>query len=190
MSLTISDPSAATPLFDQIHQHIPGDGYLTMRLQHAQARGDALGVCVQGEIGLVMSLERTSSFEQADIIALTKDCLFAAVDGNCFGLSVGELFSLVEDADDSSNAMVGAVINKSGHAAMLSMKVVTPISYPEPKRRASLKRVQFGPQTLNLENSMRALVVWLDHLNSLHAPKYGTDKLVWCEEQTSPSWPE
>ena len=38
---------------------------------------------------------------------------------------------------------------------------------------------------LNRENSMRALVAWLDKYNSELAGKYGVDKLVWCEEGSS-----
>ena len=38
---------------------------------------------------------------------------------------------------------------------------------------------------LTIENTMRAIVVWLDKMNQDHALTYSVDQLVWCEEQSS-----
>jgi hypothetical protein len=36
-----------------------------------------------------------------------------------------------------------------------------------------------------MENTMRAIVAWLDKMNQDHASSYSVDRLVWCEEQSS-----
>eukprot|EP00966_Prymnesium_polylepis_P240148 5553339-Prymnesium_polylepis.1 len=58
------------------------------------------------------------------------------------------------------------------------------------KRRSVLKRLDVMTddgqlKTLTVENTMRAIVAWLDKMNQDHAPTYSVDRLVWCEEQSS-----
>lgn len=57
------------------------------------------------------------------------------------------------------------------------------------KSRSKMERVAITDersdiQILNQENSLCALVAWLDKYNSDLASKYGVDKLVWCERKS------
>ena len=105
-------------------------------------------------------------------------------------MSVGEQFILsLTFAETTVAANLGIAITDVGAFAVHATSEAS--QQPAKKKaRSKMELVSITDEKgyariLNRENSMRALVAWLDKYNSELAGKYGVDKLVWCEEGSS-----
>jgi hypothetical protein len=152
--------------------------------------GTPVGICVEGVfIHKFLVLTDSPTFCQlpaADIDAFS-DLRCCAFEGNPLGLSAGEPFILsLTFAESTVAANLGIAITDVGAFAVHATSEASRQPLKK-KARSKMELVSITDEKsygriLNRENSMRALVAWLDKYNSELAGKYGVDKLVWCEE--------
>eukprot|EP00966_Prymnesium_polylepis_P085708 1984323-Prymnesium_polylepis.1 len=164
-----------------------------MRLNSICDAGTPIGICVEGaSIHKFLVLTDSATFCQppaADIDTFS-DLRCCAFEGNPLGLSAGEPFILsLTFAESPVAANLGIAITDVGAFAVHATSEAS--QQPAKKKaRSKMELVSITDEKgyariLNHENSMRALVSWLDKYNSEFAGKYGVDKLVWCEEGSS-----
>jgi len=172
-------------------QTLKPSGMLTLDLV-SSITGTPVGICVEGaSIHKFLVLTDSPTFCQlpaADIDAFS-DLRCCAFEGNPLGLSAGELFILLSFADSTVAANLGIAITDVG-AFAVQVNSEAPREPTKKQARSKMEMVSITDEKsyvriLNRENSMRALVAWLDKYNSELAGKYGVDKLVWCEEGSS-----
>ena len=172
-------------------QTLKPSGMLTLDLV-SQVSGTPVGICVEGAfVHKFLVLTDSATFcrlPAADIDAFS-DLRCCAFEGNPLGLAAGEPFILsLTFADSTVAANLGIAITDVGAFAVHATTEAS--RQPAKKARSKMELVSITDEKgysriLNRENSMRALVAWLDKYNSELAGKYGVDKLVWCEEGSS-----
>lgn len=167
-------------------------GMLTLGLE-SHVRGTPVGICVEGaSVHKFLVLLDSATFCQlpaAELDAFSQlSC--CAFEGNPLGLRAGEPFVLsLTFAESSVAANLGIAITDVGAFAVHANSEAS----REPLKKKARSKMELvsitddksNVQILNRENSMRALVAWLEKYNSELAGKYGVDKLVWCEEGSS-----
>jgi len=173
-------------------QTLKPSGMLTLDLV-SSITGTPVGICVEGAsihkfLVLTDSPTTFCQLPAADIDAFS-DLRCCAFEGNPLGLSAGELFILLSFADSTVAANLGIAITDVG-AFAVQVNSEAPREPTKKQARSKMEMVSITDEKsyvriLNRENSMRALVAWLDKYNSELAGKYGVDKLVWCEEGSS-----
>lgn len=206
---TLFDPDSACPFYVLANRNIPGSlGQIvvtTSKPGDVNANEHIIGLCLTDnncDVGTKLTLERnvtSTSFSAHDIgiakpdgtasfYADTTDS-FVAVDGNMLGIPTGTMFNIRYGGKDPN---FGFLFDKSMRLVGLSLDVKGGGAMPthDRKRRSVLKRVEVTnddgqTKTLTVENTMRAIVAWLDKMNQDHASTYSVDRLVWCEEQSS-----
>ena len=164
-----------------------------------------IGLCLTDnncDVGTKLTLEQdvaSAAFSAHDIGIATPDGKpsfyadstdsFVAVDGNMLGIPTGTAFNIRYGGKDPN---LGFLFDKSMRLVALNLDVKGGGAAPtqDRKRRSVLKRVEVTTddgqiKTLTVENTMRAIVAWLDKMNQDHASTYAVDRLVWCEEQSS-----
>ena len=173
-------------------QTLKPSGKLTLSLE-SQVKGTPIGVCVEGaSVHKFLVLIDSATFCQpsaAEVDAFSQlSC--CAFEGNPLGLRAGEAFTLsLTFAESTARANLGIAIADVGVFAVHANAEAS----QEPLKKKARSKMELvsitdeesNIQILNRENSMRALVAWLDKYNSELAGKYGVDKLVWCEEGSS-----
>lgn len=191
---SLFDPDGNAAFFATLRSQIGKNGSCTLLMVHTTASAltpnqRLAGICVKGDVGAFLVAEDASVFLMGDYKSFD-DMEFCAVDKNPLGLSCGDRFTISSCASASPN--LGQTIDSAGMPGGLQLEILDDVrsqSGGERKRRNVLRRVTIGTgavaKTLNMENSMRAVVAWLDKYNAIHGPKYKMDKLVWCEEGSS-----
>jgi hypothetical protein len=205
---TLFDPDSACPFYVLANRNIPGSlGQIVVTTSKpgvVNANEHIIGLCLTDnncDVGTKLTLERdvaSTAFSAHDIGIARPDGKpsfyadstdsFVAVDGNLLGIPTGSAFNVRYGGKDPN---LGFLFDKSMRLMALSLDVkggAAPTH--DRKRRSVLKRVEVTtddgqPKTLTVENTMRAIVAWLDKMNQDHASTYSVDRLVWCEEQSS-----
>ena len=207
---TLFDPDSACPFYVLAKGSIPGSqGQIvvtTCKPGVVNANEYIIGLCLTNnncDVGTKLTLERdvtSVSFRAHDIgiaqadgtpsfYADTTDS-FVAIDGNVLGIPTGTAFNVRYGGKDPN---LGFVFDKSMRFVAVSLDVKGGAAPShDRKRRSVLKRVDVTTddgqtKTLTVENTMRAIVAWLDKMNQDHAATHSVDRLVWCEEQSSAS---
>ena len=205
---TLFDPDSACPFYVLAKGSIPGSqGQIvvtTCKPGVVNANEYIIGLCLTNnncDVGTKLTLERdvtSVSFRAHDIgiaqpdgtpsfYADTTDS-FVAIDGNVLGIPTGTAFNVRYGGKDPN---LGFVFDKSMRFVAVSLDVKGGAAPShDRKRRSVLKRVDVTTddgqtKTLTVENTMRAIVAWLDKMNQDHAATHSVDRLVWCEEQSS-----
>ena len=205
---TLFDPDSACPLYVLATRNIPGSkGQIVVTTSKpgvVNANEHIIGLCLTDnncDVGTKLILERdvvSTAFRAHDIGISTPDGkpslyadstdLFVAVDGNLLDIPTGSAFK-VRYGGKSPN--MGFLFDKSMRLVPFSLDVNNGAAPThDRKRRSIVKRVDVTTddgqtKTLTMENTMRAIVAWLDKMNQDHASSYSVDRLVWCEEQSS-----
>ena len=164
-----------------------------------------IGICISNQhcsIGTNLTLHGvadtvikefdSNASEGDDIGFYAKECdTFTAVDGNILGIAMGKTFNIRFRGKPNLGYMFGT------NAGLVAISIDVQeeeqqqerCTHERKKIRSVLQRVQIDTgkdiKVLNVENTMRCIVAWLEHMNKLHAHKFSLDKLVWCEEGTS-----
>ena len=205
---TLFDPDSACPFYVLAKGSIPGSqGQIVVTTSKpgvVNANEHIIGLCLTNnncDVGTKLTLERdvtSPSFRAHDIgiadpdgtpsfYADTTDS-FVAIDGNMLGIPTGTAFNVRYGGKDPN---LGFVFDNSMRFVAVSLDIkggAAPTH--DRKRRSVLKRVEVTTddgqiKMLTVENTMRAIVAWLDKMNQDHASTYSVDRLVWCEEQSS-----
>ena len=206
--LTLFDPDSACPFYVLAKGSIPGSqGQIvvtTCKPGVVNANEYIIGLCLTNnncDVGTKLTLERdvtSVSFRAHDIgiaqpdgtpsfYADTTDS-FVAIDGNVLGIPTWTAFNVRYGGKDPN---LGFVFDKSMRFVAVSLDVKGGAAQShDRKRRSVLKRVDVTTddsqtKTLTVENTMRAIVAWLDKMNQDHAATHSVDRLVWCEVQSS-----
>ena len=206
---TLFDPDSACPFYIMADCNIPGSlGQLVVTTSTpgvVNANEHIIGLCLTDnncDVGTKLTLKRdvtSTGFSAHDIGIARPDGKpsfyadstdsFAAVDGNLLGIPTGSAFKIHYGGKDAN---LGFLFDTSMRFVALSLDVKGGGAAPthDRKRRSVLKRVEVTAddgktKMLTVENSMRAIVAWLDKMNQDHASTYSVDRLVWCEEQSS-----
>ena len=206
---TLFDPDSACPFYVLANRNIPGSlGQLVVTTSKpgvVNANEHIIGLCLTDnncDVGTKLTLERdvaSAAFSAHDIGIATPDGKpsfyadstdsFVAVDGNMLGIPTGTAFNIRYGGKDPN---LGFLFDKSMRLVALNLDVKGGGAAPtqDRKRRSVLKRVEVTTddgqiKTLTVENTMRAIVAWLDKMNQDHASTHSVDRLVWCEEQSS-----
>ena len=206
---TLFDPDSACPFYVLANRNIPGSlGQLVVTTSKpgvVNANEHIIGLCLTDnncDVGTKLTLERdvaSTAFSAHDIGIARPDGKpsfyadntdsFVAVDGNLLGIPTGTAFNVRYGGKDPN---LGFLFDKSMRIVGLSLDVKGGGAAPthDRKRRRVLKRVQVTTddgqvKTLTVENTMRAIVAWLEKMNQDYASTYSVDRLVWCEEQSS-----
>ena len=206
---TLFDPDSACPFYVLANRNIPGLlGQIVVTTSKpgvVNANEHIIGLCLTDnncDVGTKLTLERdvaSTAFSAHDIGIARPDGKpsfyadntdsFVAVDGNLLGIPTGTAFNVRYGGKDPN---LGFLFDKSMRIVGLSLDVKGGGAAPthDRKRRSVLKRVEVTTddgqtKTLTVENTMRAIVGWLDKMNQDHASTYSVDRLVWCEEQSS-----
>jgi hypothetical protein len=206
---TLFDPDSACPFYVLANRNIPGSlGQLVVTTSKpgvVNANEHIIGLCLTDnncDVGTKLTLEQdvaSAAFSAHDIGIATPDGKpsfyadstdsFVAVDGNMLGIPTGTAFNIRYGGKDPN---LGFLFDKSMRLVALNLDVKGGRAAPtqDRKRRSVLKRVEVTTddgqiKTLTVENTMRAIVAWLDKMNQDHASTHSVDRLVWCEEQSS-----
>ena len=204
---TILDIDGDCPHYILADRNISGSGALivaTPKPGAVNTNDHTIGVCLTNnkcEYGTRFTLERDTSgtIKMYDtgrsqlcsntlLFYAESTDVFSAVDGNVLEIPTGKTFSL--HLGGTTDANLGFLFDKSS-MRIISLNIVMQSEASMThvrKRRSVLKRVEVTTddgetKTLNIENTMRTIVAWLDAMNKEHASTYSVDRLVWCEEQ-------
>ena len=200
---TFADPQNECPFHAIADGTFPGPGMWMMDISNRVGEQDwlTIGACLthtgKCSVGDFLRVCRSPDDDwhycdldiedQDDGFMPNESDLFAATENNPFGLIAGTLFNVKLNV---ASPNLGYVMDVNKQLMGVSIDVHTVVETNERsndrKRRSVLKRVETADgKSLNVENTMRTIVAWLDKMNTKYAAQHGTDRLVWCEEASS-----
>ena len=194
MNLHMVPNDGRCPYLRNMGPMISSDAHLVMQFV-AQVPQNAIliGICMSGlfEAKFLVASWATDNFETYSPSAHGEsfDVQVLAFQNNPFGLSLCEKITvsvgLLEPPYDDTSNMLGLMFDDQHRPYYVAIMLNRSHTHTGAKR-SRIKRVVLSTgEVLNHENSMRAVVSWLDKHNQELSANYNVSKLVWCEEANS-----
>lgn len=148
-----------------------------------------LGICLEGAMkGLALKVLKIGENVTHVVPDYVRTMQVHAIEGNTLQVPVGTklVLSVGQSCNEEGRCETIGIAFDVNTGAALMMELL--ISGVTPKARSQLKKAVLPSGTiLNRDMTVRAVCAWLDKQNTIHAPSYSVNQLVWCEMPSSAS---